>query len=109
MIGADELRAMKKSAYLVNIGRGSLIDQTAFRAAMDAKEIAGALLDPATPEPLPADDPLWDAPDTIVTAHLSGRSQTTMPARVTDLLLKNLERFRGGQDLINVVDTERGY
>lgn len=109
MIGADELRAMKKSAYLVNIGRGSLVDQTAFRAAMDANEIAGALLDPATPEPLPADDPLWDAPDTVVTAHLSGRSQTTMPARVTDLLLKNLERFRAGQELINVVDTERGY
>lgn len=109
MIGAAELRAMKKSAHLINIARGSLIDQAAFRAAMEAGEIGGALLDPTTPEPLAKDDPLWDAPNTIVTAHLSGRSQTTMPARVTDLFLDNLQRYRAGKPLRNVVDTARGY
>lgn len=109
MIGADELKAMKKSASLVNIGRGNLIDQKAFKTAMDNGEIAGALLDPTVPEPLPADDPLWDAPNTIVTAHLSGRSQTTMPDRVTDLFLENLQRFREGKELVNLVDVERAY
>ena len=109
MIGAGELAAMKKSAHLINIGRGSLIDQRAFRAAMDEGQIAGALLDPTTPEPLPQDDPLWDAPNTIVTAHISGRSQTTMPDRVTDLFLENLERFREGRELVNLVDVQRGY
>ncbi|MBZ6378208.1 hypothetical protein B5C34_01000 [Pacificimonas flava] len=109
MIGADELRAMKKSAHLINIGRGSLIDQTAYKTAVDGGEIAGGLLDPTEPEPLPGDDPLWDAENTIITAHLSGRSQTTMPDRLTDLFLENLSRFRAGKELINFVDTERGY
>ncbi len=109
MIGADELRAMKKTAHLINIARGTLIDQTAFRAAMEAGEIKGALLDPTTPEPLPGDDPLWQSPNTVITSHLSGRSQTTMPDRVTDLFLDNLERYRTGQPLRNVVDLDRGY
>ncbi|MGB7406552.1 MAG: NAD(P)-dependent oxidoreductase, partial [Pacificimonas sp.] len=109
MIGAEELAAMKTTAHLVNIGRGALIDQHAFRQAMSEKAIAGALLDPTTPEPLPADDPLWTAENTIVTAHLSGRSQTSMPKRLTDLFLTNLERYRAGKSLENMVDITRGY
>jgi phosphoglycerate dehydrogenase-like enzyme len=109
MIGADELRAMKKGAGLVNIGRGMLIDQSAFVDAMNAGQIGGAVLDPTEPEPLPADDPLWDAPNTVISAHLSGRSQTTLPAIVTDLFLENLQRFRTDEPLKNLVDLERGY
>ncbi|MHB9880107.1 D-2-hydroxyacid dehydrogenase [Pacificimonas sp. ICDLI1SI03] len=109
MIGAAELKAMKKSAHLINIARGVLVDQDAFRTAMAAGEIAGALLDPAEPEPLPQDDPLWTAENTVITAHLSGRSQTTMPTRITDLFLDNLRRFRAGEPLVNVVDLQRGY
>lgn len=109
MIGAEELRAMKKGGHLINIARGSLVDQAAFKTAMESGEITGALLDPTTPEPLADDDPLWDAPNTIISSHLSGRSQTTMPARVTDLFLDNLERYRQGKSLRNIVDIERGY
>src|SRR3546814_2038790 len=57
MIGADELAAMKSSATLINIARGSVVDQAALVAALDAKRIAAAFLDVTTPEPLPADDP----------------------------------------------------
>ena len=95
--------------HLINIARGVLVDQDAFRTAMAAGEIAGALLDPAEPEPLPQDDPLWTAENTVITAHLSGRSQTTMPTRITDLFLDNLRRFRAGEPLVNVVDLQRGY
>ena len=109
MIGADELKAMKGSAGLINIARGALVDQAALKEAMEAGEIAGALLDPADPEPLPKDDPLWDAKNTLVTAHLSGRSQTIMPRAVTDLFLDNLKRLKAGEELINLVNTSRGY
>ncbi|MBV7257292.1 D-2-hydroxyacid dehydrogenase [Pacificimonas sp. WHA3] len=109
MIGADELRAMKKGGHLINIGRGSLVDQQAFVAAMAAGEITGALLDPTEPEPLPPGDPLWTAEHTIITSHLSGRSQTSMPDRVSDLFLDNLTRFREGDALVNLVDFGRGY
>src|SRR3546814_20822229 len=62
MIGADELAAMKSSATLINIARGSVVDQAALVAALDAKRIAADFLDVTTPETLPATDPLW-SPD----------------------------------------------
>ena len=109
MIGADELAAMKDSAWLVNIARGAMIDDEALVAALRSGGIAGAFLDPTNPEPLPADHALWSAPNAIITMHLSGRSQTTMFARGAALFLENLTAFLSGQPMKNVADIDAGY
>lgn len=109
MIGADELSAMKSTAWLVNIARGDMIDDTALIAALTSGGIGGAFLDPTNPEPLPADHPLWSAPNTIITMHLSGRSQTTMFTRGATLFLENLAAFRAGTPMKNVADLSAGY
>ncbi|TPG39007.1 D-2-hydroxyacid dehydrogenase [Sphingomonas koreensis] len=109
MIGAGELAAMKSSAWLVNIARGDMIDKAALIEALAARRIAGAFLDTVDPEPLPADDPLWSAPNAIHSMHLSGRSQTRMFQRAAALFLDNLAAFREGRPMQNVVDLDRGY
>lgn len=109
MIGAEELAAMKPSAWLINIARGDMIDQDALIAALTAKTISGAYLDTVTPEPLPADHPLWSAPNTIHSMHLSGRSQTKMFQRAAALFLRNLDAFLAGRPMENVVDLDAGY
>jgi phosphoglycerate dehydrogenase-like enzyme len=109
MIGADELAAMKPSAWLINIARGDMVDDAALIAALEGGGVAGAFLDPTSPEPLPADHPLWRAPNCIVTAHLSGRSQTKMFPRAAALFLHNLAAFREGRAMENVADLDAGY
>lgn len=109
LIGAAELAAMKPSAFLVNIARGSLIDQNALVEALTTGRIAGAHLDVTDPEPLPAGHPLWDAPNAVITMHLSGRAQTRMFQRAAALFLDNLARYRAGAPLINEVDLDLGY
>ncbi len=78
MIGAAELAAMKPTATLINIARGSVVDQDALVAALDDQQIAAAFLDVTTPEPLPSDDPLWSLDNAHITMHLSGRAQDKM-------------------------------
>ena len=109
MIGATELAAMKPGAWLFNLGRGDMVDQDALVAALEAKRIGGACLDTVTPEPLPAEDSLWGAPNLIHTMHLSGRSQTKMFQRAAALFLRNLDAFRAGRPMENVVDLTAGY
>jgi phosphoglycerate dehydrogenase-like enzyme len=109
MIGWAELDAMRSSAWLINIARGDMIDQDALITALERRQIAGALLDTVTPEPLPADHPLWRAPNTLHTMHLSGRSQTKMFLRAAELFLANLDAFRAGRPMRNVVDLDAGY
>lgn len=109
MIGADELSAMKPGAWLINIARGDMIDDDALLAALDARRIGGAFLDPTNPEPLPADHPLWRAPNCMITMHLSGRSQTKMFQRAAALFLDNLAAYRAGQPMRNVADLDAGY
>lgn len=109
MIGADELAAMKQGAWLINVGRGDMVDQPALIEALAKKRIAGAFLDVVTPEPLPPGDPLWTAPNAIHSMHMSGRSQTTMFTRAAALFLRNLEAFLAGRPMENVVDLAAGY
>ncbi|MGP1282086.1 MAG: D-2-hydroxyacid dehydrogenase [Parasphingopyxis sp.] len=109
MIGAEELAAMKDSAWLVNIARGSLVDQPALIAALENKAIGGAVLDTVSPEPLPADDPLWNAPNLFITSHMSGNATTRMFERAAQRFIGNLERYRKGEDMISVVDLDLGY
>lgn len=109
MIGAAEFSAMKPSAWLLNCARGELVDQDALIAALEKGRIAGAVLDTVTPEPMPPEHPLWTAPNTIHTMHLSGRSQTRMFQRAADLFVRNLEAFLAGRAMENVVDLDAGY
>lgn len=109
MIGAAELAAMKPGARLVNIARGTLVDQPALIAALAAGGIAGAFLDTVDPEPLPATDPLWDAPNALITMHLSGRAQTGQWERAAPLFAANLKRWIAGEPLKNRVDYDLGY
>lgn len=109
LIGAAELAAMKDDAVLVNIARGSVIDQAALTAALDTGRIGGALLDVTTPEPLPGDHPLWTLDNVQITMHLSGRAQDRMFERSAVRFLENLGRYGRGEPLEPVVDYAAGY
>lgn len=109
MIGGGELAAMKPGAWLVNMARGDMVDQDALVAALRERRIAGAFLDTVTPEPLPANHPLWGAPNTLHSMHLSGRSQTKMFARGAALFLRNFDAFMAERPMENVVDLDAGY
>ena len=109
MIGAQELGAMKNSAVLVNIARGTVVDQPALVSALQDKSIGGALLDVTDPEPLPADHVLWTLDNVHITMHLSGRAQDQMFARAAKRFLENLGRYRAGEPLVPRFDLVLGY
>ncbi len=107
-VDADELAAMKRGAYLFNIGRGELINQEALVAAIRGGSIAGAGLDVTTPEPLPPDSPLWEMPNVLVTGHTAARTPRYWE-RGIELLADNVRRFIAGEELQDTVDTKAGY
>ncbi|ODT00059.1 MAG: dehydrogenase [Erythrobacter sp. SCN 62-14] len=109
MIGAAELAAMKSDAVIVNIARGSVIDQPALVDALEKKAIGGAFLDVTTPEPLPADHPLWSLPNAHITMHLSGRAQDKMFIRSGQRFLENLDNYLNGRPLAPIFDPAKGY
>ncbi len=98
-----ELQAMKRTAYLVNIGRGAIVDLADLVAALQAGEIAGAALDVFETEPLPAEHPLWQMENVILTPHVAGFAPC-IAARHLGVLLENIRRFGRGDPLENVVN-----
>lgn len=106
LINRARLRKMKRTAYLINIGRGVIVDLADLTTALQAGEIAGAGLDVFEIEPLPADHPLWQMPNVIITPHCAAASPR-VPERHLETLLDNLRRFVAGQPLRNVVDKTR--
>ncbi len=102
IITAEVLDAIGPNGYFVNVGRGELVDQPALTAALVEGRLGGAGLDVTTPEPLPADDPLWAAPNLIITPHNSGSTDGT-GRRADEAFLANLERWVAGTDLVNEV------
>lgn len=109
MIGSAELGAMKSSASLLNFARGAVVDQEALMAALTAKQIGHAWLDVTTPEPLPADHPLWSMENVHISMHLSGRAQDKMFVRSVERFLANLSRYRNGEPLAPLVNLALGY
>ena len=103
LIGAAELALMQRSAVLVNIARGALVDSAALAAALGNGTIAGAGLDVTDPEPLPADDPLWAAPNLIVTPHVAGACGGLVGARLAAITVENLRRFIKGEPLAHPI------
>jgi len=109
LIGEAELAGMRSTAWIINIGRGGLIDQQALVAAATRGTIGGAFLDVTDPEPAPPDDPIWSTRNVLVTSHVSGRAQTRTTERAASLFLENLARYRSSRPLINTVDFDHGY
>ncbi len=109
LLGAAEISALKANCVVINVARGSVIDQAALTAALQAGRIGGALLDVTTPEPLPPEDPLWGLENTHITMHLSGRAQELAFQRAADRFVENLGRYGRGEQLAPVVDYALGY
>jgi phosphoglycerate dehydrogenase-like enzyme len=108
LIGADQLKQMKRGARIVNLGRGSLLDESALIAALENGTLSGAALDVTEAEPLPTNSPLWHAPNLFITPHTSALSDRLWH-RETALLMDLLERWFDGSELVNRVDFTSGY
>ncbi|MGE3289737.1 MAG: D-2-hydroxyacid dehydrogenase, partial [Pseudonocardia sp.] len=108
LVGAAELRAMRPTARLINVGRGELVDEAALVAVLEAGGIGGAALDVFEREPLPASSPLWALPGVIVSPHMSADA-VGWREQLADLFLDNLRRWCAGRPLRNVVDKSVGY
>jgi len=108
LFGEAVFRALRKTAYFINVSRGALVDQEALARALKEGWIRGAGLDVTTPEPLPPEDPLWDCPNLVITPHNSG-SAPVRQVRLVALVAENVRRYSAGLALLNVVDKERGY
>ena len=108
LIGREQIALLPPEAVLVNVGRGQVVDQDALVEALAAGRLAGACLDVVTPEPLPADSPLWTMDNVLLSPHTAS-TVVGENARLTELFIDNLDRFTSGQPLRNVYDPQRGY
>ena len=108
LIGRRQLGLLPPHAVLVNVSRGPVVDQDALTAALAAGRLGGACLDVSTPEPLPAESPLWEMDNVLISPH-SASTVAAENARLTELFLDNLDRFASGSPLRNRYEPERGY
>lgn len=108
MVNEAVLRSMRQSAYLINIGRGAVIDEAALLTALRQGWIAGAGLDTFSTEPLPPDSPFWSLANVFITPHCAGGSPREQQRSIA-LFLDNLQRYRDQLPLRNVVDKQAGY
>lgn len=108
MLNEAVFRAMKPTAYFINVSRGKLVHTPSLVRALKEGWIVGAGLDVTDPEPLPADHPLWTAGNVLITDHSSARSPDS-EERLRELFVENVRRYVTGLPLLNVVDKKRGY
>ncbi len=108
LIGEKEFHLMKPTAFMINIGRGNIIDEEALVRALEQHWIAGAGLDVFTREPLPQDSKLWDLPNVIFSPHISG-SLEDYYVQATAVFTENLKRFLNGKRLLRIVNKKKGY
>jgi phosphoglycerate dehydrogenase-like enzyme len=108
MIGVTELRAMKPSAYFVNVGRGATVDEAALARALADKRIAGAAIDVFAEEPPPVRHPFYELDNVIVSPHVSG-FLPSYDERCVELFAENLRRYLAAAPLLNLVDRAKGY
>ncbi len=99
------LEAMSPTAWLINVSRGALVDEAALLESLRAGRLAGAILDVFSEEPLADGHPLWDAPNTTITPHVSGATNHFLG----DLVIENVRRYLAGEPLLNPIDPDRGY
>ena len=110
ILSRDRIALLPRNAYVINVGRGTAIDQSALVEALNAERIAGAALDVMTPEPLPKEDPLWNAKHLVLTPHTSGNM--TLDCTCEDNIARfceDLANYAAGKPLTHLVDRKRGY
>ncbi|MCL4465783.1 MAG: D-2-hydroxyacid dehydrogenase [Chloroflexi bacterium] len=108
LIGEPEFRAMRPTAYFVNVGRGQVVDEAALARALREGSIAGAGLDVFEEEPLPETSPPWGLENVLIMPHIGGDSGRFME-RCAEIVRENLQRYATRQPLLNLVDVRRGY
>jgi phosphoglycerate dehydrogenase-like enzyme len=108
MIGAREIGLMRPNAVLINVGRGSLVDEPALVEALRARRILGAGLDVFATEPLPPASPLWDLDNVLLSPHTADRTPGWLD-RAIEVFVRNYEKYRRGEELENIVDKQAGY
>jgi len=108
MFGAAQFERMKPGVRLINVGRGPIVDEPALIEALRDGRIAGAALDVFSEEPLSEDNPLWEMRQVVVSPHMSGDFVGWLEA-LGELFVENFRRWERGDELLNVVDKERGY
>ena len=108
MLGADQFAVMKPGARFINVARGDLVDEAALIRALQSGHLGGAYLDVFEREPLPAESPLWDMPNVMITAH-SGAGSTDRDERVVQIFVENVRRYLDGTPMLNLYDRSRGY
>ncbi|MCC6616219.1 MAG: D-2-hydroxyacid dehydrogenase [Anaerolineae bacterium] len=108
LINEEVLSGMKKSAVLINVARGPVVDEQALISALAANTIAGAALDVFETEPLPSTSPLWNLDNVIISPHIAGNS-VDYHDRAAMVFIENLQRYLEKRPLLNVVDRARGY
>jgi phosphoglycerate dehydrogenase-like enzyme len=108
LIGEREFRAMKDTAYLINVGRGRIVDEPAMIKALEEKRIGGAYLDCHVNEPLSPDHPLWSMENVFIVPHDS-HSSPYIGNRIVDIFCDNLKRYSDGELLLSICDLKRGY
>jgi phosphoglycerate dehydrogenase-like enzyme len=108
VINAEVLAAMKKTAYLISISRGAVVDEEALIKALQTGQIAGAALDVFAQEPLPASSPLWKLDNVIISPHIAGNTSHYNDS-AAEVFAQNLERYVNKKDLLNQVNYEYGY
>jgi len=112
LFSVERFALMKEGSVLVNVGRGSLIDQEALLSALNSGRLLGAALDVTVPEPLPKDHPLWKCRNLLLTPHITGGSIGHLKAteeKLRSICRENIERYMSGRPLLNAVDLSTGY
>ena len=110
LLSAERIALLPEKTFVINVGRGMLIDQDALIEALNKGRIAGAALDVMYPEPLPADHPLWTAHNCIITPHISGDMGLPETVDITvDIFCDNLRRYADGRELTHLIDINAGY
>ncbi len=106
IVDAQFLANLPQKAWLINVGRGSTVDETALADALNNGSLAGAVLDVFTEEPLPRGHPLWSTPNTFITSHSAARNN---PTEIVTVFIENYMRFIRGECLLYQVNFELGY
>lgn len=110
ILSRERIALLSPDAYVINVGRGTAIDQEALVEALRSRRIAGAALDVMVPEPLPEDHPLWSCPNTIITPHISGNMSLGLTCDLdVEMFLADFRRYAAGEPMKNLVDRVRGY
>jgi phosphoglycerate dehydrogenase-like enzyme len=108
-LDAGAFEKIKEGAYFVNIGRGSVVEETALVEALEKGHLSGAALDVFETEPLPQDSPLWEMEGVIISPHSTDNVPELVNKRQTDLFCDNLRRYLAGEKLVNVLDKKLLY